>query len=212
MAGPRHLPGQCGGTLRRTLAGRRPRICLVAGAAALALAATASAVVAARVPAYSSASRTRVQRQPRAGSCHLRGSGLDALPDPRCTPGLRNPAVTPRTVGRTICARGWTARVRPPESVTEPEKRASMAAYGITGPPSRYEYDHLIPLELGGAVNAPGNLWPELDDTHHSGEFANPKDHLEDALNHLVCAGRMPLLRAQELIADDWVAAERTYG
>jgi hypothetical protein len=39
---------------------------------------------------------------------------------------------------------GWTSTVRPPESVSEPEKRASMAAYGASGPLSAYEYDHVL--------------------------------------------------------------------
>jgi hypothetical protein len=39
---------------------------------------------------------------------------------------------------------GWTASVRPPESVTEPEKRASIDAYGDAGPISSYEYDHFL--------------------------------------------------------------------
>lgn len=190
------------GPLRRTLM-------IALGVAAVVAPAAAVAVSA---PGYSRASAHEVQKQPKAGSCHARGSGLYALPDRRCTPGLRNPAVTPGTIHATICASGWTSRVRPPEAITEKEKRASMAAYGDRGALSAYEYDHLIPLELGGAVNAAGNLWPEADYVHHSGFYANPKDHLEGALNRLVCAGRMPLLTAQELIADNWVAAYRKYG
>jgi hypothetical protein len=54
----------------------------------------------------------------RASPCHARG----ALPDRRCTPGARNPAVTPATTGRTICVARWTQRVRPPVSVTNPIK------------------------------------------------------------------------------------------
>jgi len=42
--------------------------------------------------------------------------------------------------------------VRPPESVTAREKRASMAAYAATGPPGAYEYDHFVPLQLGLSV------------------------------------------------------------
>ncbi len=189
---------------------RRSRIfvlVLVAG-----LSGSSAVVMAATAPGFSKASATQVQRQPKADSCHARGSGLYQLPDARCTPGLRNPAVTPRTIHSTICVSGWTSRVRPPESITEKEKRASMAAYGDTESISRYEYDHLIPLELGGAVNAAGNLWPELDYTHPSAFYLNPKDHLEDALNHLVCSGTMPLLTAQKLIATNWVTAYHKYG
>lgn len=149
---------------------------------------------------YSTASNRVVQRQPAAGSCRARGRGLSSRPDPRCTPGALNPAVTQATIGRTICRSGWTESVRPAESITEPEKYASMAAYGDTGSASGYEYDHFIPLELGGATNAPHNLWPE------PGASPNRKDRVEDYLNGQVCDRRMTLARAQKLIAGDWVA------
>ena len=102
--------------------------------------------------------------------------------------------------------------MRPPESVTEPEKYASMSAYGVSAPASRYEYDHDVPLELGGALNDPRNLWPELDYTHPAPFYLNPKDHLEDALHRRVCAGAMTLAQAQRLIALNWVTAYRRYG
>ena len=175
------------------------------------LAGVLSAAAAGGLP-YSHASASAVQPQPPAGSCHARGSGLFELPDPRCTAGALNPAVTQRTIGSTICATGWTSTVRPPESVTEPEKFADMRAYGIAGRASGYEYDHLVPLELGGAVNDPRNLWPEPDYPVGRGYYLNPKDHLERALNRLVCRGEMTLSRAQVLIARDWTAAYREYG
>jgi hypothetical protein len=102
--------------------------------------------------------------------------------------------------------------VRPSESITEPEKLASMVAYGISSRASSYEYDHDIPLELGGAVNDARNLWPELDYTSTAAFYLNPKDHLEDALHRLVCRGAMTLARAQQLIDADWVGAYRRYG
>jgi hypothetical protein len=153
-----------------------------------------------------------VQRQPPPSSCHALGSGLYERPDPACTPGAVNPAVTQSTIGSTICRSGWTSGVRPPESVTEREKRASLAAYGDAGPVSHYEYDHDVPLELGGAVNDPRNLWPEPDYASPSGYYLNPKDHVERALNRLVCDHAMSLARAQSLIAADWVSVYRRYG
>lgn len=150
--------------------------------------------------AASTASATVIQRQPAPGACRARGSAAYAQPDPSCTPGAVNPAVTQATIDRTICVSGWTATVRPPANVTEPEKRASMAAYGDTGSIRDYEYDHLVPLELGGAVNDPRNLWPE------PGGSPNPKDGVENALRGMVCAGQMPLARAQRIIATSWVA------
>lgn len=149
---------------------------------------------------YSSASGQVVQPQPSPGSCHAIGTGQAARPDPRCTPGALNPAVTQATIGQTICTSGWTSTVRPPESVTEAEKQASLAAYGDTGPLSAYEYDHFIPLELGGAVNDPRNLWPE------PGPSPNPKDSVEDELKHRVCDGQLTLAAAQRAIAANWTA------
>jgi hypothetical protein len=150
--------------------------------------------------AYSTASAQIVQPQPASGSCHAIGAGLYSRPDPRCTPGALNPAVTQANIRQTICRPGWTDTIRPPESVTEPEKAASMAAYGDAGPISSYEYDHFVPLELGGAVNDPRNLWPE------PGASPNPKDAVEDALNRKVCNGQMTLAQAQRAIATNWIA------
>ncbi len=159
----------------------------------LALAAALGLALAPSGLPYSSALR-RGRAEPAAGwvSCHASGSGLSQLPDRRCTPGAANPAVTQATISSTICRSGWTATVRPPERVTEPEKLASLRAYGESGA-SRYEYDHLVPLELGGAVNDPRNLWPEPDYGTRQGFYLNPKDKLESALKHLVCEGRLTL-------------------
>jgi hypothetical protein len=161
---------------------------------------------------YSSASAHLVQRQPAANSCHASGhTAAEVRPDPRCTPGAVNPAVTQATIRSTICRSGWTKTVRPPVSVTEPEKLASLAAYGKREA-SRYEYDHLVPLELGGAVNDPRNLWPELNSPGAGGFYQNPKDHLENTLKRRVCDGLESLAAAQHAIASNWAAAYRSFG
>jgi hypothetical protein len=149
--------------------------------------------------AYSTASNDVVQSQPAPGSCHAIGTSLYSRPDPACTPGALNPAVTQATIDRTICVEGWTAAVRPPESITEQEKAASMAAYGDTGSLGDYEYDHFVPLELGGATNDPRNLWPE------PGASPNPKDAVENELRQQVCDGRIRLAQAQREIVTNWV-------
>lgn len=87
-----------------------------------------------------------------------------------------------------------------------------MSAYGDGGSASAFEYDHQVPLELGGAVNDPRNLWPEPDYPVRSGFYLNPKDRLERVLNRMVCSGAMRLSQAQRLIATDWVSAYRRYG
>ena len=154
--------------------------------------------------AYSTASNQVVQRQPSPGTCHAIGSGSYARPDPSCTPGALNPAVTQATIHRTICVAGWTDTVRPPEAISEREKAASMASYGDTGSLAGFEYDHLVPLELGGATNDPRNLWPE------PASSPNAKDDLEYLLNQRVCDGQLSLARAQREIAANWTALART--
>jgi hypothetical protein len=108
--------------------------------------------------------------------------------------------VTQANIQSTICSYGYTNAVRPPESVSEPEKKASLAAYGEPGLLHDYEYDHLVPLELGGAPNDPRNLWPE------PGRTPNPKDEFERRLREMVCAGEMLLITAQREIANNWIA------
>jgi hypothetical protein len=160
-------------------------------------------VVAVLLVLAASAAAYTVQRQPPAGSCHARGKGTVALPDPHCTPGLRDRRVTQRNLASTVCHAGYSKSVRPPESVTEPEKLASMRAYGDRDSPRHYEYDHLISLELGGSPNDPRNLWPE------PGASPNFKDRVENRLHTQVCHGAISLASAQHQIATDWVAAYR---
>jgi len=214
-AGPRAFMRRCAVrrcSIMETVGTHRPTPATWALSLGLALMGAGAARIAPSGLVYSSASATVVQRQPSPGACHASGAGLYARPDPRCTPGAVNPAVTQASIGSTICRSGWTATVRPRVSITEPEKLASMSAYGAPGSPARYEYDHDVALELGGAVNDPRNLWPEPDYPRAAGFYKNPKDHLENALHRLVCDGSIRLARAQMIIASNWVAAYRQYG
>lgn len=156
---------------------------------------------------------------PPAGACHY-GRAADgyALPDPSCTPGVVDSQVTQSDIGSTICRRGgWSASVRPPESVTEPAKYRLMDSYAAPGPVSRYELDHLVPEGLGGS-SAVGNLWPQPDQGSPaqfdpSDPFGiNAKDGVEDALHGAVCSGRVGLVAAQEAVASDWTTAEARLG
>ena len=136
-----------------------------------------------------------------AQTCHSRGG----LPDAHCTPGAIDPRVTQSDIDATICRRGYTRTVRPPESYTEPLKLRQMAAYGYYAGrrPSAYEEDHLIPLELGGSPRSARNLWPEA---HAPRPGSYQKDAVENRLRREVCDGRISLARARHLIAVDWVS------
>jgi hypothetical protein len=114
-----------------------------------------------------------------------------------------DPRVTQDNLSETICSRGYTATVRPPARVTDRIKIELMAAYGLTGqPPTDYELDHLVSLELGGAPEDVANLWPEP----WIGEAnAHMKDAVENYLHRQVCHRAMPLSEAQRQIASDWL-------
>jgi len=152
-----------------------------------------------------------VEAQPASGSCHYRLDGGNVLPDPSCTPGAVNPQVTQATIVTTICLRGWTSSVRPPASVTGPEKLGSARAYGSTASFVTAEYDHLIPLELGGDPNDPANLWFQPNNHPNATSTRNAKDSLENTLKGLVCSGSLTLSAAQRDIATNWVAAAGRY-
>lgn len=133
------------------------------------------------------------------GQCHARNTTPAAtLPDLACTPGAIDPALTKDV----ICTKGWSTKsVRPPVSVTDPAKRQSMLTYGTSGSASSFEYDHLIPLELGGASTT-SNLWPQ------AGGSPNPKDVIESKLRAKVCvAGTLSLADAQREIVANWTTA-----
>ncbi|MDL2342005.1 MAG: hypothetical protein QFB87_02930 [Patescibacteria group bacterium] len=130
--------------------------------------------------------------------CHMRG----LLPDPICTPGSIDPAVTDQNVATTICKSGYTASIRPASSYTSRLKRQQMAEYGFTDSIRDHEEDHLISLELGGAAADPTNLWPEPQAS------PNDKDRIENFMRAAVCAGRISLSDAQHRIATDWTTAE----
>ena len=107
------------------------------------------------------------------------------------TPGVLNPAVSQATIGSTICRHGWTRTIRPPVGYTNDLKLRQLLRYGLHGPPSAFQEDHLISLELGGHPADPRNLWPEPYPR------ASAVDRIENDLNHRVCAGSLTLVDAQ---------------
>lgn len=134
------------------------------------------------------------------GQCHIRTApGGQPLPDPACTPGAIDPAVTQANIASTICRSGYTTTVRPSSSDTGRWKIRTYVFYGLDTATSG-EYDHLVSLELGGA-NSTSNLWIE------PGKIPNPKDQVENRLHDEVCAGQITLATAQQEIASDWTTA-----
>jgi hypothetical protein len=107
------------------------------------------------------------------------------------TPGVLNVGVTQANIGSTICRHGWTRTIRPPVSYTNALKAKGLRQYRLRGPPSAFQEDHLISLELGGDPVDPRNLWPEPYPR------AAAVDQIENDLNRRVCTGSLSLDDAQ---------------
>lgn len=124
------------------------------------------------------------------------------LPNHGLTPGATFAGVT----ASQVCTPGWSSAHR---DVTQSERYSVFASYGIPySEHSRYELDHLIPLEVGGS-NSTANLWPEPQTEN---DASGPdKDALENRLHALVCNGQLPLATAQQAIAANWVTAWHRY-
>lgn len=154
---------------------------------------------------------------PAPGSCRYRtASNGQPLPDPRCTPGAVDPAVTGRTVDQTICRPGgYTSSVRPPERLTEDAKYAMLRAYGVPeADADRYELDHLVPLSAGGASDL-RNLWPEpnVNRQYPATAFVhNDKDAVEAYAFTALCDHQTSVSAVQRAMAADWTTAVATLG
>jgi hypothetical protein len=105
-------------------------------------------------------------------------------------PGATNAAVTPATIGTTICVSGYSSRIRPPLSYTAPLKRRLRQRYGISGPA---QLDHMVSLALGGSPRSLKNLWVQPEPQ------AKRDDVLESRWHRLVCAGTWGLRYAQRV-------------
>lgn len=141
--------------------------------------------------------------------CHAVGTPAKPRPDAGCTPGSVRSDVTAQTIAQTICIPHWTDTVRPSSTETNRMKTTAMIAYGEPATTrATTEFDHQVPLELGGS-NDVSNLWPEPGP---GPTVINPKDAVENRLHDAVCSHRVPLAAAQVAIAHDWTTAERRLG
>ncbi len=154
---------------------------------------------------------------PAAGSCHLRFTPAgEPLPDPRCTPGVADQAVTQQNLHATVCRKGgYTRTVRPPRAVTDAAKEKLLAAYGISRSHTReYELDHLLDLASGGS-SAVQNLFPQpnvLKTGAGSAYVHNDKDRVEAYTFHALCAGKVTLAAVQQAMTSDWTTAVQSLG
>ena len=151
------------------------------------------------------------------------------LPRPDLTP-----AVTQQNLSETVCrcygakekCDSYAKRVRPPVSWTAPRERESIKQYGYKDTdPSHYEYDHFVPISLGGAPKDIRNLWAQrfasmgfsIKDVKHTDKDtsftvnrfrfvygAKEKDRVEFFLYREMCSGRITLKEAQSKILNDW--------
>lgn len=118
----------------------------------------------------------------------------------RLTPGVVRDISTTK-----VCKISWGKDTR---HVTPKMKRAVCIAYGAKDCPGpRWEIDHLIPRELGGADDI-RNLWPQAWKPIPG---AHEKDLAENYLHGEVCRGKMTLAQAQHVISADWHSAYKVY-
>ena len=134
----------------------------------------------------------------------------DDIPDLQITPG----SVRAGLIKEKICEIKWG---RDERHVTPQMKQQVFELYGYSGyedprcvPAGKRscEIDHLISRELGGADEVK-NLWPQAYGT--SPWNAVLKDKLENRLNKEMCAGRITLQEARDMLVNDWRKAYIKY-
>lgn len=117
------------------------------------------------------------------------------LPDSLATPGERRPMAT----RPQLCDSGSTQRYR--GTITAAVRDSVLARYPQPAAPGVCcQWDHLIPIALGGITSA-RNLWRQ---PYLPVPGALEKDRLEVWLWEQVCRGRLPLPAAQRAIATNW--------
>jgi hypothetical protein len=110
-------------------------------------------------------------------------------------PGAYNPDVTPATISTTICVSGYSSKIRPPTSYTNPLKYTLLAQGHLPGKVSDYQLDHMISLSVGGSPRDLRNLWMEpITQAHRD-------DALEARWHHRICGGGWGLRYTQRVEA-----------
>lgn len=129
------------------------------------------------------------------------------LPNAKETPGAVSPIVSAENLSHTVCASGYTEKIRPPSSYTSYVKKRQLSGklshgvYTSNASVEQFEEDHLVPLCAGGHPTALGNLWPEP-----RGPGNDEKDACEHRVCRAICAGKVALADAQKGFSSNWVA------
>ena len=118
------------------------------------------------------------------------------------TPGIINPNVTQENLHRTVCVAGYSSSIRPSSSYTNRLKLAQLRqAKYVDKDPRHYEFDHQIPISIGGNPTDERNLWAEP----RFGFFnAGDKDVVEYGVYRDLCKGKLSLSQAQAIFLGDW--------
>lgn len=128
------------------------------------------------------------------------------LPDRKRTPGAIDPHISQANIASTICDPDFLAARSPRPSWSAAARRRLANSFHPGQPPENFALDQLIPISLGGAPTDARNLWLQ---TWTGEQGVARKDALEQLLNRMVCSGQLPLERAQQMIARDWIETMR---
>lgn len=129
-------------------------------------------------------------------------------PDPKLTPGVINPEATKEIVCKANYTAGTDSHGNKVRNVPDSLKQKAFDLYKLDRKADKFEIDHLISLELGGA-NDIKNLWPQSYTTQPLN--AHKKDDLENKLHALICSGGISIQDAQKAISTDWTTAYDKY-
>ena len=110
-----------------------------------------------------------------------------------------NPDVTPENIEQTICVKGWSKSVRPPQIFTDRVKKHLMRQAGLPLESiGDWILDHRINIAIGGSPTALANLMLQPRDESFE------KDRAENRAHSLICTHRIDLRQAQLTMWKDW--------
>lgn len=119
-----------------------------------------------------------------------------------CAAQAINPLITKDNIWSTICVPGYSKSVRPPSAYTNRIKKEQMNAAGIDwSEKDKYELDHVVSIEVGGAPRDRLNLKIQPWD---GPDGARAKDIVETRMRRLICSGKLELDIARECLGTDW--------